>query len=198
MARSSTRSSLTPQRTPPARTQEVRDSQQLREPSVLPFPSLFARRRDEISDTLVSLAAAWRTLEMSDEAGWAAFAADAATSLAWHLRQHFEAVRAAMIASGCPSPWSDGSTVDMLYRVRDEDGGGGDGLPDEWVGGDWESGADAVLLAFTATTEALQAGDDAWSCDDTADGTPDVLEATDCAATTTDGVHPRHSAQHAS
>lgn len=165
------RASLTPQSTARARRpQSAPDSQPSRETAVLPFRSAYDRRRDDVCDALIGLACAWRTLQMSDEAGWAAFAADAATSLACHLGRHFAAVRAAMVTSRYPSPWTDGPTVDLLYRVREGADGEDDPAeesaeeqPENALENVPASDADAVLLAFIAATEALRSNADVSS-----------------------------------
>lgn len=191
-----TRSSLTPQHTARARRpQDAPDSQHSRGATVLPFRSEFDRRND-VSNALVGLADAWRssTLEIRDEASWAAYAADASMSLTRYLVQHAVIVRAAMIESGYPSPADDMSADDELARSL-EDADDQDDWADDCAAAAAQSAADAVLLAFIGVINTLVAGDDAvFDIDDVAGPT----SAADDPDALLDVARARHAARQAS
>lgn len=179
------------------------DSQHSRDPAVLPFRSEFSRRRASVCSALVGLADGWRTLEIRDEASWAAYAADAAMSLTRHLVAHAVSVHAAMIESGYPSSADDVSTDYELARSLEDPGGqddwaddfaddSSDDSADGCAAAAAESAADGVLLAFVGVINALAADDADADLDDVAG----VVSAADGAGTTLDVTGSRQTSRH--
>ncbi len=153
------RSSLPPQHIALARQpQDAPDSQHSRGLTVHSFRSQFNQRRNDACNALVRLADAWRTLEIRDEASWAAYAADAGTPLTRQLVQHAVEDHAAMIESGYPSPLAvDTSPDDTARSIEGEAREVEMGWTDPRVSADNESGADSRLLAFVGLINALTA-----------------------------------------
>lgn len=172
--------------------QDPQDLQDLQGLTVLPFRSAYELRRDAVCDALRGLANEW-TLDIRDEAGWAAYAADVGLALARHLVQHREDVLAAMFERGYPAP------MDEASRLADAAPLSLDGeSEDEWLDGcagvAAESAADAVVLALVGLVTALGSDDALAAIDDVAGGT----SAADNADASLDVTRSHHTARQAS
>lgn len=145
---------LAQQRTAPARTPQ--DPQTSQDRKVLPFPSAYTQRRDEVCTALRGLADAWQQLPIRDEAAWTAFAADAALALARHLLQHAADVRSATLERGHQVLLDDASpAADVASSSSDAD----DAQPSGGADAETEHAANAAVLALVGLTCTLGSDD---------------------------------------
>lgn len=145
---------LAQQHTAPAR--ESHDSQNSQDRTVLPFPSAYIRRRDEVCVALRGLADAWQQLPIRDEVAWAAFAADAALALARYLLQHAADVRSATLERG------HHVSLDDVSPAADAASSTSDAADEQASGGadaEAEHAANAAVLALVGLTCALGSDD---------------------------------------